>query len=236
MPRVTVVIPTLDRKEFLEQAIETVQVQTYEPLECIVVDDGSTDGTREYLDSLDYDALRTIYRDNETGLSSARNAAIDAAEGEYVTFLDSDDILYPHTVETLVTELDKQSEDCAGAFGSKKFITPRGRVKEKRAPTGRITEATIENARAIGGPSSTTFRLDAVEDVGGFDESFDGLEDLDLYLTLLKKYSLFGVDKVCCERRTHDRQMSGDNEMMSRSFRKLLEKHGIKDHGRGRRK
>jgi glycosyltransferase involved in cell wall biosynthesis len=219
----------------LEQAIETVQVQTYEPLECIVVDDGSTDGTREYLDSLDYDALRTIYRD-ETGLSSARNAAIDASDSEYVTFLDSDDILYPHTVETLVTELDKQPEDCAGTFGSKKFVTPRGRVKQKQVPTGRITEPTIENARGIGGPSSTTFRLDALEDVGGFDESFDGLEDLDLYLTLLKNYWLLGVDKVCCERRTHDRQISGDNEMMSRSFRKLLEKHGIEDNRRGRRK
>jgi glycosyltransferase involved in cell wall biosynthesis len=235
MPRATVVIPTLDRKEFLEQAIETVQVQTYEPLECIVVDDGSTDGTRDYLDSLDYDALRTIYR-NETGLSSARNAAIDASDGEYVTFLDSDDILYPHTVETLVTELDKQPEDCAGAFGSKKIITPRGRVKKKQVPTGRMTEATIESAGAIGGPSSTTFRLEAVEDVGGFDESFDRLEDLDLYLTLLENYWLFGVDKVCCERRTHDRQISRDGEMMSRSYKKVLEKHGIEDNRRGRRK
>jgi glycosyltransferase involved in cell wall biosynthesis len=227
MPRVTVVIPTLDRKEFLEQAIETVQVQTYEPLECIVVDDGSTDGTREYLDSLDYDALRTIYRDNETGLSSARNAAIDAAEGEYVTFLDSDDILYPHTVETLVGAIEEQPEDCAGAFASKKLITQRGRVKSRRVPPGTMTEPTFENARAIGGPSSATFRRDALKEVGGFDESFEAREDLDLYLTLLKKYSLFGVDEVCCERRIHGSQMSKDDDRIRDGHTKLAEKHGL---------
>jgi len=233
MARVTVVIPTLDRKEFLEQAIESVEWQEYDSLECIVVDDGSTDGTKEFLEGPEYDDLRTIYRD-ETGLSSARNAAIDVAGGKYITFLDSDDIMYPHTVGTLVSVLDEQPEDCAGAFGSKKLITHRGRVKEKRAPTGRMTEATIENAREIGGPSSTTFRLDALEDVGGFDESFDALEDLDLYLTLLKKYSLFGVEEVCCERRIHDSQLSGDNERMTRSYRKLFKKHGLDASRRGR--
>lgn len=171
--RVSVVIPTLDRKEFLEQAVETVRLQTYESLECIVVDDGSTDGTREYLDSLDYDSLRTIYRDEDRGVSSARNAGIDASESEYVMFFDSDDILYPHAAETLVGAVEEQPEDCAGAFASKKIVNQRGREKNRRAPPGRMTEPTFENANAIGGPSSATFRREALDEVGGFDESSD---------------------------------------------------------------
>ena len=229
MIRVSVVIPTLDRREFLEQAVETVRLQTHEPLECIVIDDGSTDGTREYLDSLDYDALRTVYHDEARGPSNARNAGIDASEGEYVMFLDSDDILYPHASETLVSALDEQPEDCAGAFASKKMVTSRGRAKKKQVPTGRMTEATFENAMAIGGPSSTMFRRNALEEVGGFDESLKATEDLDLYLTLLKKYSLFGVEDVCCERRNHESQASEDKERMTQNYRKLVEKHGLDD-------
>ena len=224
--RVTVVIPTLDRKEFLEQAVETVQLQTYEPVDCVVVDGGSTDGTREYLDALDYDALRTVYRDSPRGLSNARNAGIDASEGEYVMFLDSDDILYPHAVETLVEALEEQPEDCVGAFGSKKLITHRGREKKKRAPPGKMTEPTVENTRAIGGPSSLTFRRSVLEDVGGFDEEFEAREDLELYLRILKRYSLFGVDKFCCERRIHGSQISKDSNRIQEGYRKVLEKHG----------
>lgn len=226
MPRVSVVIPTLDRKEFLEQAVETVRIQTYESLECIVVDDGSTDGTRGFLDSLDYDALRTIYRD-ETGLSSARNAGIDASEGEYVTFLDSDDILYPHAVETLAGALKSKPDDCAGVFGSKKLVTDRGRVKERHVPVGSMRKPTLENANAMGGPSSALFRRKCLREVDGFDESFPAREDLDLYLRLLKEYELYGVDEFCCERRIHSRQNSTDTEAVLEATRMLAEKHGV---------
>jgi glycosyltransferase involved in cell wall biosynthesis len=234
MPRVTVVIPTLDRREFLEQALETVRLQTHEPLECIVVDDGSTDGTREYLDSLDYDDLQTIYRDEAKGLSNARNAGIDASESEYVMFLDSDDILYPHAAETLVSVLEEQSDDCAGAFASKKIVTSHGREKNRHVPPGPMTEPTAENAVAIGGPSSTTFRRTALEKVGGFDESFEAREDLDLYLTILESYSLFGVDEICCERRIHGSQMSKEGDRISEGYRKLAEKHQLDDTRRGK--
>ena len=234
MARVSVVVPTLDRKEFLEQALETVWLQTHEPLECIVVDDGSTDGTREFLDSLDYDALSTIYREEAKGLSNARNAGIDVSDGEYVMFLDSDDILYPHAAETLVDALEGQSEDCAGAFASKKLVTQNGREKVRHVPPGPMTEPTAENAVAIGGPSSTTFRRDALEEVGGFDETFDAREDLDIYLTLLERYSLFGVDEVCCERRIHGSQMSNDGEIIKQGYRRLAEKHQLDDTRRDR--
>jgi glycosyltransferase involved in cell wall biosynthesis len=232
MSHVSVVIPTLNRRDFLEQALETVRLQTHEPLECIVVDGGSTDGTREYLNSLDYDALRTIYREEAKGLSNARNAGIDASESEYVLFLDSDDILYPHAAETLVETLEGQTRDCAGAFACKKLVTQNGREKVRHVPPGPMTEPTAENARSIGGPSSTMFRRTVLEDVGGFDESFEAREDLDLYLTLLKRHSLFGVEEVCCERRIHGGQMSEDKGVIRQGYRRLDEKHKL-DGSRG---
>ena len=209
------------------QAVETVRMQTYGSVECIVIDGGSSDGTKAALEDLDYGSLRTVYRDSPQGLSNARNTGIDAASGEYVMFLDSDDILYPQAAETVVEALDDQPDGCAGVFPSKKLITHRGREKVRRAPSGRMTEPTVENVSAIGGPSSTVFRKNVLEEVGGFDESFEAREDLDLYLTVLKEYSLLGIDKVCCERRIHGSQMSKDTGSIRRSYRKLAEKHRI---------
>ena len=178
--RVSVVIPTYNRKEFLEQAVETVQLQTYEPLECVVVDDGSTDGTSEYLESLDYDALCPIYHEENRGQSAARNSGIEAATGEYVLFLDSDDILYPHAAETLVSAMETRSEGCAGAFASSKQVKSNGRVRKRSVPSGPITEPTLENGRIVGSLTCTIFLRRAIDEVGGFDESLPMRVDLDL--------------------------------------------------------
>jgi len=229
MPRVTVVIPTFNRKEFLEQAVETVRLQTYEPLECVVVDDGSTDGTRDFLDSLDYGALKTVYHEENRGQSVARNAGIEAASGEYVLFLDSDDVLYTHAAGALVEAMESQPDECAGAFASTKLVKSNGRITKRDVPDGTLTKPTFENARAIGGLSCRMFRRNALEDVGGFDESLSRRVDLDLYLKLLKKYTLLGVDEVCCERRIHKGQMSNDRDDVDRSRRKVSEKHQLDD-------
>lgn len=229
MPRVSVVIPTLDRKEFLEQAVETVRLQTHEPLECIVVDDGSTDGTREFLESLSHEELRTVYHDENRGQSVARNAGIDAATGEYVLFLDSDDILYPFAAEKLLESLDDQPEDCVGAFASTKLVNSRGRARKRSVPEGPMTEATLDNVKRIGGTSCTMFRRDVLEEVDGFDETLSRRVDLDLYLKILNRYALFGVDEVCCERRIHDGGISNDREEVEESYRKMVEKHQLEN-------
>lgn len=227
MKTATVVIPTHDRRGLLEQAIETVREQTYDSIELIVIDDGSTDGTRSYLESLDYENFRPVYHDDNLGQSIARNAGIDEATGEYVVFLDSDDVLYPHAVETLVGALEEQTQNCVGAFASTKLINRRGRVKKRNVPSGSMTEPTLENVRKIGGLSCTAFRLEALNEVGGFDESLPRRVDLDLYLRLLNEHELYGVDEFCCERRIHDEGLSGDDEKVNKSYRKLAEKHGF---------
>ena len=229
MPEASVVIPTYNRKELLDQALETVQVQTYEPLECIVVDDGSTDGTREFLEGLDYDALRTIYHDENRGQSLARSAGIEAASGEYVLFLDSDDIFYPHAAETLVEALEEQPEGCAGAFSSTKYVNSRGRVRRRTVPEGKMVEATLENAESIGGFSGTIFRRNSLNEVGRFDESLPRRTDVDLYLKLLNRYTLLGVDEICCECRIHDSGASSDKEKVKKSYRIIAEKHQLED-------
>ena len=92
-PKVTVVIPTYNRAHLIKDAVESVLNQTYQDFELIVIDDGSTDNTREVL-AVYKDKLTYIYQENQ-GRSSARNHGIELAQGEYIAFLDSDDVWFP---------------------------------------------------------------------------------------------------------------------------------------------
>lgn len=109
-PKVSVIVPCYNQAQFLAETLDSVLAQTHENWECIVVNDGSTDNTetvaKEYCDR----DQRFVYLKKENGgLSSARNAGLDIAKGEYVQFLDSDDILLPNKFECQIRmmEIDK---------------------------------------------------------------------------------------------------------------------------------
>src|SRR5450830_1529256 len=89
----SIVIPTYNRMKFLQQALDSVWAQTHDDYEIIVVDDGSTDGTKDYLASLD-GRVKTV-RQSNSGPAAARNLGVRQAKGEYVAFLDSDDLWFP---------------------------------------------------------------------------------------------------------------------------------------------
>lgn len=137
MTLVSVVVPTDDRAEFLPAAVDSVLDQTHRRVECVVVDGGSTDGTREYLAGIADERVRAILHDRPHGLANARNAGIDLASGEYVCFLDDDDRLHPGAVETLLGALAERPAECASAFAGHRRIDPRGITRVRPAPDGR---------------------------------------------------------------------------------------------------
>ncbi len=108
MPRVSVIIPTFNSARFLGQAISTALSQTYTDYEVIVVDDGSTDGTRDVIAQFGA-KIHYLYQPNR-GLSSARNLALSKASGEFIAYLDADDMWYPHKLEKQVIFLDAYKE------------------------------------------------------------------------------------------------------------------------------
>ena len=95
--KISVIIPTFNRKYVLYRAIESVANQTRPPIEIIVVDDGSTDGTKDWLVN-SFPSIRYIYQDNK-GVSFARNRGIEVSKGSWVSFLDSDDEWIPTKLE-----------------------------------------------------------------------------------------------------------------------------------------
>lgn len=110
---VTVIIPLYNRKHLIRRCVKSVCNQTYKNLEIIVVDDGSTDEPDAVLAELAQDTRVKIIRKPNGGVSSARNAGLDAATGTYVQFVDSDDALVPYATEVAVQAVAANGVDCA---------------------------------------------------------------------------------------------------------------------------
>ena len=124
-PKVTVVITTLDRLAYLEEAVASVTAQTDVPCELIVVDNGSTDGTRDWLearsDLLALNTERDPAATRSSNISIARNAGLRHARGAYVWFLDDDDRLRPGAVATLARALDERPAAVAAVGARTRF-------------------------------------------------------------------------------------------------------------------
>ncbi len=109
MPTVSVIIPTYNRRAYVQEAIDSVLAQTYTDYEIIVIDDGSTDGTGEALRERYGDKIIYEWQENQ-GLSAARNRGIESSRGQYIALLDSDDLWMPEKLERQVACLSQHPE------------------------------------------------------------------------------------------------------------------------------
>src|SRR5205085_2446307 len=114
MPRVSVVVPIYNVEHYLEECLESLAAQTFQDLEVVMVDDGSTDGSAAIAEAFAArdPRFKLMTRPNG-GLSAARNTGLEAATGEFLAFVDSDDVVAPDAYEKLVATLDKTGSDFA---------------------------------------------------------------------------------------------------------------------------
>ena len=109
---VSIIVPVYDVEEYLVECIESILAQTWKHFEIILVDDGSTDSSGKMCDEYaeKYNCIFVIHKKNG-GLSSARNAGIDVARGNYLAFIDSDDVVHPDYLRELVKIVEKENAD-----------------------------------------------------------------------------------------------------------------------------
>ena len=222
MVSVSIVIPTHNRREFLQEAVESVLQQTYEDFEVIVVDGGSTDGTVEFLQSVTDKRLDCIFHEQPHGVSRARNAGLERATGEYIVFLDDDDRLFEEAIGVLVETIEAQTAACGGVYAANQFVYSSGRTVDRYVNDGRIER--FEDA-SVGGPSCTLVRRSVVGEIGRFDESLPACEDTDFWIRLFERFHMIALDRVLYERRFHEEQMTNDPELMLQGQKRVLEKH-----------
>lgn len=205
-PLVSVIIPTYNRADLLREAVASVRRQSYAPLELIVVDDGSTDATAASLRPLS-DAR--LVRQDHTGLpGQARNAGARVARGEYLAFLDSDDLWLPHK---LAVQLPVARAAGAAVTHTRERWIRNGRVvSQRRQRHRRSGDLFAESLRkCVIGPSTVLLRRGAFEEAGGFREDLEIAEDYELWLRLTARYPVAYVERESVIKRAgHGDQLS----------------------------
>jgi glycosyltransferase involved in cell wall biosynthesis len=225
MPKVSIVIPFFNAIKYLPETIETVFKQTYSDYEVVIVNDGSTEDIEGWVKKLNHPKVRLINQENK-GCSEARNTGIRQSSGDYIAFLDADDLWHPTKLEKQVRVLDEHPETGL-VYTWSDLIDEQGRRTGRTArPTaeGKVWENLIEE-NLVGGGSVPLIRRGCLEASGLFDQNLVSfLEDWDLWLRL----ALLTEFRVVPEALMYYRQLDSSSSMnwskMEKSFQIMIEK------------
>tara|TARA_Y100000590_G_scaffold341642_1_gene389878 strand:+ start:93 stop:914 length:822 start_codon:yes stop_codon:yes gene_type:complete len=207
MFKVSVIIPTYNRRLFLSKAIDSVLNQTYQDLELIIIDDGSSDKSIEYIKKK-YGKIKVLKQYNK-GVSSARNKGIKVASNNWIAFLDSDDRWDPKKIEKQINYLieNPKFKIC---HTDEIWIRNGVRVnqhKKHKKYGGFIFKKCIDLCRIS--PSSVIIHKDVFKKIGLFNEKLPVCEDYDLWLRITAKFPvLFLDDKLTIKYGGHLNQLS----------------------------
>ncbi len=231
MPKISVIIPNFNQSHYVGNSIRSVLNQTWQDFEIIVVDDGSTDDSREVVSQFGEKA-RYIWQKNQ-GLAGARNTGIQAAAGELIGLLDADDEWAPGYLEEM-TRLAGENPGalvfyamarCMDADGGDLPQHVGGPPVEPNALYCKLLRANFII------PSTVIFRKEPIVEAGSFDASLRSCEDWDLWLRLLPEKKIVGTSKVLVRYRVHGSSLSTNVQGMHDAARKVVEKHFDQDDG-----
>lgn len=230
-PLVSVIIPTFNRGWILKEAVDSVLEQDFGDFELIVVDDGSTDNTPDILGAYQKNIIRV--RQNNKGVSAARNRGIGLASGQLITFLDSDDLWLPKKLSAQV-EFFNSDPDALICQTEEIWIRNGVRVnpkKKHRKPSGMIFTPSL--SLCLVSPSAVMIRRSLLESVGVFDEGLPACEDYDLWLRISCRYPIYLLNTpLIVKRGGHEDQLSGApglDRFRIQSLKKIIESGQLSD-------
>jgi glycosyltransferase involved in cell wall biosynthesis len=223
-PKVSVVMPAYNAAAYIEEAIQSVLRQTFRDFEIVVIDDGSTDGTAEVVAATG--APVRLLRQANGGAASARNRGIEAARGEFVAFLDADDLWHPRMLRAQLEAFARQPEaglvftNCWYTDGRR--ILPLTRTAQRRAAEGWVFRALLAENFVM--TTTVMVRRECLERVGMFDESLPVSEDYDLWMRIARHYRFAFVSEALGRYRLHAGGTFLNLEKRYAARRRILEK------------
>ena len=228
MPLISVVIPVYNGEKTIRETIESVLNQTFKDFELIAIDDGSTDKTVEIINRIQNSRIKVFSYPN-AGLSASRNRGIAQAIGEYISFIDADDLWTPDKLEAQLKALQENPQadvayswtDCIDESG--KFLRRGGYI----TVTGNVYERLLLVDFVEGG-SNPLIRKHVFTEVGGFDESFNAVEDWDMWLRLASRYRFVTVPSPQILYRQSANSMSTNVLKMEAASLRIIEREFAK--------
>lgn len=202
-PLFTVVIPTFNRAEYLQEAIQSVLLQTYKNYELIIVDDRSTDNTKDVLNSFHDERINYVINDRVRGGAGTRNAGIFRAKGEWVAFLDDDDIWLSSKLEQINKMIQKVDYTVGLIYSG--IATYDFDKKQEKSIYIPDKQGWIQNEllykNYIGSFSAVAIRNSLLKEVGGLDERFKGMQDMELYVRIANRTRIVCIKEVLVYKR-----------------------------------
>jgi len=205
-PEVSIVLSTYNRLPLLRSAVASVIAQTFRDWELIVVDDGSTDGTREYLEAIEDPRVRPIWLEHG-GVTWARNAGLQLAHGEWIAFHDSDDLWLPEKLEWQLQRVTAHPA-CRWSYTGYSFIDTNGTPLPERSTllplpvSGHILEPLLRFEVSTAVPTMLMQRS-LIEEIGGFDATMLFLSDYDFILRLAARSEVCALSEMLTLVREH---------------------------------
>lgn len=225
-PLVSVIVPCYNHEEYIEVCIQSILCQTYQNVQLIVVDDGSTDSSFEYIERLGKQYQFIYEKRTNHGLSATLNYAIrNYAKGKYICIVASDDYWPVNKVEAQVQYME-DFPDVAMSFGKAQSFESNEKMLDiwpNDIQAHSLSFKALLEENVIPAPT-VMFKRDIFLDLGGYDEALL-IEDLDLWLRFSKRYKIAYIDQVLAYYRRHATNLSKDIERMYRSKYQILQKY-----------
>lgn len=223
---VSVIIPTYNRALMLKRAIESLIKQQYKNIEIIVVDDGSEDETEDIIVALDDPRIQYIKSEGNNGVSFARNIGLRKASGEYIAFLDSDDVFFLNKIREQVDLLEEITPPPGMVFtnywevGEDKHLAVKGSIA-----SGFVSTVNKFSSEVKSGPTGWVITRGCFKEIGFFDEELRTLEDVDYFVRILNRFPVYFLNKALAEKYVHGCSLGGvSNDFAQTTREKLLSK------------
>ena len=221
---VSIIIPDYNHAQYVGDAICSVLNQDYQDFEIIVVDDGSTDNSRDVITEFG-EQVRYIWQENQ-GLSAARNTGIKSAKGSVIGVLDADDMYEPAFLTTMISAL-RENPDADGIYCGYQFVdqlnNPLPQKEARSIPSDKLYHAMLDGNFLV--PESMLVNRYCYDKVGPFDESLQACEDWDMWLRITRNYKIICTTKILTRHRIISGSMSTDPVRMLNNRLAVLTKH-----------
>lgn len=228
MPKVSVIIPTYNRANYISEAIDSVLDQTFQDFEIIIIDDGSTDNTKTVLAK--YGSKIKYFYKNNGGEGSARNLGIKKARGQYIAFLDSDDLWLPSKIEKQLSFLERNPKFDL-VYTTMSIIDEFGNLKEEVRPTrpARNLSQLLDGYRI---PMTVLVKKLKLLEAGYFDETMKVAEDTDMWIRFARLGVIDFLNEPLALYRKHSNNISNDVKDAYlghiKIFKKIINDNGFK--------
>jgi glycosyltransferase involved in cell wall biosynthesis len=222
MPKVSVIIPTYNRAVYICEAIDSVLNQTFQDFEIIVVDDGSNDNTKGALAKYN-GRIKFFYQENK-GVSCARNMGIKEAKGEYIAFLDSDDIWVSQKLEMQINAIEANNR-LSLICGQVQFINESGSYIDKILPKQGVSSFKEAMLYDVIITPTVLVKKECLMKVGGFNENLIVGEDFDLWLSIALSDDFLFIPEVLANVRSHKNRLSRNIEWQYKNHIKTYKKY-----------